>query len=59
MAGPITTTPMAGKMQKTRGGTNLMVVLAALSSAFCRRCVRNASEKAPSDLAIGVPKRSV
>src|SRR5260370_39310398 len=59
IAGPTTTTPIAGKMQKTRGGTSLIVVLAALSSAFCRRCVRNASEKAPNDLAIGVPNRSV
>ena len=36
-----------------------MVVLAAISSAFCRRWVRSESENVPSDLATGVPKRSV
>ena len=56
-AGPTTTTPMLGKIKNTSGGTSLMVVLAAISSAFCRRWVRSASENAPKDLAIGVPKR--
>src|SRR5207248_8870410 len=58
-AGAATTTITAGKMKNTSGGTNLIVVLAAISSAFWRRCVRKASEKFPSDLEIGVPNLSV
>ena len=43
-AGPIVTTQIAGKMQKTSGKTILTPVLAAASSARWRRLVRSVSE---------------
>jgi hypothetical protein len=36
IAGPTVTTPMLGKMKNTKGGTSLIVVFAAISSACCR-----------------------
>ena len=42
-AGPRITTNIAGKMQNTSGKTSLIVVLAAASSARCRRLVRMVS----------------
>src|SRR5579864_576770 len=58
-AGPSRTMPIAGAIKSASGKSSLMVVFAAISSAFCRRWVRSASENAPSDFEIGVPKRSV
>jgi hypothetical protein len=43
-AGPIVTTQIAGKMQNTSGKTILTPVLAAASSARCRRLVRRVSD---------------
>ena len=43
-AGPMVTTQIAGKMQKTSGNTILTPVLAAASSARWRRFVRSVSE---------------
>jgi len=45
IAGPRITTNIAGKMQNTSGKMSLMVVLAAASSARCRRLVRMAAKK--------------
>lgn len=42
--GPIVTTNNDGKMNSTSGNTSLTVVLAACSSASCRRRVRSVSE---------------
>ena len=41
VAGPRMTTNSAGKMKSTSGNTSLMAVLAAASSARCRRLVRS------------------
>ena len=59
IAGPNTTTKIAGKVKKTSGGIILMVVLAARSSARCLRLIRNESENTRSDWATLVPNRSV
>ena len=53
------TTRMEGKMNKARGTTILIVVLAAASSARCRRSVRKESECTRRACAMLVPKRSV
>src|SRR4029079_10909198 len=58
-AGPIVTTQIAGKIQKTRGNTILTPVFAAASSARCRRLVRSTSEWTRSDCATLVPNLSV
>ena len=58
-AGPIVTTQIAGKMQKTSGNTILTPVFAAASSARCRRLVRSVSEWTRSDCATLVPNLSV
>ncbi len=39
-AGPTSTTKIAGKMKSTSGKMSLTAVLAAFSSAICRRLVR-------------------
>ena len=59
MAGPNVTTMMDGRTKTTRGGTILMVVLAACSSARWRRSVRSESEWTRRACATLVPKRSV
>src|SRR5690606_13248027 len=56
---PRTTTNSAGKMQSTSGKTSLTVVLAAASSARCRRFCRSVSAWTRSACATEVPKRSV
>ena len=53
------TTNIAGKMQKTSGKISLIVVLAAASSARCRRLVRMVSAWIRSAWATEVPNRSV
>ena len=58
-AGPIVTTQIAGKMQKTSGKTILTPVFAAASSARCRRFVQTVSECTRSDCATLVPNLSV
>src|SRR5205085_3833794 len=58
-AGPMVTTQIAGKMQKTSGNTILTPVLAAASSARWRRLVRSVSEWTRSDWATLVPNLSV
>src|SRR5947207_8075357 len=58
-AGPIVTTQIAGKMQNTSGNTIFTPVLAAASSARCRRLVRTVSECTRSDCATLVPNLSV
>src|SRR5664280_1568379 len=54
IAGPSRTMNMLGKMNKTSGKTSFTVVLAAISSASCRRFMRIPSEKVVSALEIGV-----
>src|SRR5579863_217908 len=58
-AGPTDTNKKGSNTNTTRGGTILMVVLAACSSARCRRSVRRESECTRSACATLVPKRSV
>src|SRR5207244_13330668 len=59
IAGTTVLIAILGKIKSTSGGTSLIVVFAALSSAGCLRCVRGASEKFPRDFDKGVPNRSV
>src|SRR5208282_2703773 len=59
MAGPIVTKIIEGRTNITSGGTILMVVFAACSSARCRRSVRRESECTRRAWATLVPKRSV
>ena len=59
IAGPRVTKMIEGRTNNTRGITILMVVLAACSSARCRRSVRSESECTRSAWATLVPKRSV
>ena len=58
-AGPIVTKMIEGRTNITRGGTILIVVFAACSSARCRRSVRRESECTRRAWATLVPKRSV
>src|SRR5204862_8172899 len=58
-AGPMVTTQIAGKMQNTSGKTIFTPVLAAASSARCRRLVRSVSEWTRSERATLVPNLSV
>src|SRR5262249_32161080 len=58
-AGANNTINILGKMNKARGKIILMVVLAANSSASCRRFRRRPSAKALREREMGVPKRSV
>ncbi len=59
IAGPRMTTNRAGKTHSTSGKTSLMAVLAAASSARCRRLVRSEAACTRRALATEVPKRSV
>ena len=58
-AGPIVTKMIDGRTKITSGGTILIVVFAACSSARCRRSVRRESECTRRAWATLVPKRSV
>src|SRR5579863_9259505 len=58
-AGPSSTTNTLGKMNSTSGKISFTVVLAANSSACCRRLWRTPSAKTRNARTSGVPKRSV
>ena len=59
IAGPSNTIPIAGAMNNAKGKSSLIVVLAAASSAFCRRSTRKASENVASDFESGIDSWNV